>query len=65
MRKAFMAVLAASVLAELFIEKQPHFDLERFFGGYALYGLAACAVLILAAKAIGGVLKRPDSYYDD
>lgn len=65
MWKAFMAVLAVSVLAELFIEKQPHFDLERFFGSYALYGLAACAVLILAAKAIGAVLKRPDSYYDD
>ena len=65
MGKAFIAVLAASMLAELLIEKQPHFDPERFFGSYALYGFAACAVLILAAKAIGAVLKRPDSYYDD
>jgi hypothetical protein len=65
MWKAFIAVLAISVLAELFIEKQPHFGVERFFASYALYGFIACAALILVSKAIGAVLKRPDSYYDD
>jgi hypothetical protein len=31
----------------------------------ALYGFLACAALILLAKGIGLVLKRPDTYYDD
>ena len=65
MRKAFGALLAASVLAEFFIQKHVHFELERVFAGYAIYGFAACAALILLAKAIGLLLKRPDTYYDD
>jgi len=65
MKGLFSAVLALSVLAELAIEAHPHFAVERVFGGYALYGFAACAALILVAKAIGLALKRPDTYYDD
>lgn len=65
MWKTFIAVLVLSVLAEVFIAKHPHFDAEWFFGSYALYGFLACAALILVAKAIGGVLKRPDDYYDE
>lgn len=60
-----MAILALTVLAELLVEKHPHFDAERFFGIYALYGFLACAALILIAKAIGVVLKRPDSHYHE
>lgn len=63
--QAFIAVLALTVLAELVIEAHPHFAVERLFGFNALYGFLACAVLILVAKGIGLVLKRPDTYYDD
>lgn len=42
-----------------------HFEIEQLFGFYAVYGFLACAALILIAKAVGLVLKRPDSYYDD
>lgn len=42
-----------------------HFPIEELFGFYAVYGLLACAALILIAKAIGLVLKRPETYYDD
>jgi len=42
-----------------------HFAVERIFGGYAIYGFAACAALILGAKALGLLLKRRDTYYDD
>lgn len=65
MWKSFTAVLALTVLAELFVEKHPHFDAERFFGIYALYGFLACAALILIAKAVGAILKRPDSHYHE
>ena len=63
--QAFIAVLATTVVAELFVADEPHFTVERLFGFYALYGFVACAALILIAKAIGLVLKRPDTYYDE
>ena len=63
--QAFIAILALTVLAELAIEAHPHFAVERLFGFNALYGFLACAVLILLAKGIGLVVKRPDTYYDD
>jgi hypothetical protein len=63
--QAFIAVLALAVLAELAIEADAHFAVERLFGFNALYGFLACAVLILVAKGIGLALKRRDTYYDD
>jgi hypothetical protein len=65
MKLAFAVVLALSLLAGLAIEPHPHFAIERLFGFNALYGFLACAALILIAKAIGLVLKRPEHYYDD
>lgn len=61
----FIAILAASVLFEFAVHEEPHFAVERVFGAYAIYGFAACAALILIAKAIGLLLKRPDDYYRD
>ncbi len=61
----FIGVLALTLLAELAVESDPHFAVEREFGFNALYGFHACGALILVAKAIGIFLKRPDTYYDD
>jgi len=63
--RAFLAVLALTVLAELFVAHEPHFAVETVFGFGAWYGLLACAALILAAKAIGLLLKRADDYYQE
>jgi hypothetical protein len=65
MKAIFAVALAASVLAAFFVESHPHFAVERLFAGHALYGFGACAVLILLARALGLLLKRPDTYYDD
>lgn len=59
----FGAVLAATVLVEVWIPGDPHFDIERLLGFHALYGFLSCAAMILAAKALGLLLKRPDTYY--
>lgn len=61
----FAIVLAATVLAELFVAHEMHFSVEQLFGFYALFGFIACAAMILLARAIGVVLKRPDTYYDE
>ena len=59
----FSFVLAATVLAELWIQNEPHFEIERVFAFHALYGFLSCAVMILAAKAWGLLFKRPDTHY--
>jgi hypothetical protein len=61
----FALVLAATVVAERFVPHEAHFWYEGLFGFGAWYGFLACAGLILVAKALGLVLKRPDDYYDD
>jgi hypothetical protein len=61
----FIAILVLTVLAELAVESHPHFAVERLFGFYAFYGFFACAVLIVIAKALGFLLKRSDTHYDE
>ena len=62
---AFAVTLAATVLMDLVIEPHPYFGLDGTFGFGAWFGFASCVVLIAVAKALGVILKRPDTYYDD
>ena len=62
---AFIAMLAATVLADLAVEHHSYFGLDGTFGFGAWFGFASCVVLIVFAKALGALLKRPDTYYDD
>lgn len=66
MRRAwagFALALALSVAAEPFVAHEAVFEVERLVGWNALYGFLACAGLVIAAKAIGWALKRPDDHY--
>jgi len=56
-------LLALLVVAGAFVEQHPHFGIDAIFAFPAWYGFAACVALIAVAKAIGLLLKRPDSYY--
>jgi hypothetical protein len=60
----FAVVLAAIVLMDLMIEHHSYFGLDGTFGFGAWFGFASCIALIVFAKALGRVLKRPDNYYD-
>jgi hypothetical protein len=60
----FAIVLIATVLMDLMVEHHPYFTLDGTFGFGAWFGFASCVVLIVFAKALGAVLKRPDTYYD-
>lgn len=61
----FIAVLALTLLAELLVRHDVHFSVERLFGFNAAFGFLACAALIVLAKGLGVLLKRPDDYYDE
>lgn len=60
----FAVVLVATVLMDFFVQHERHFWLDGTFGFGAWFGFISCVVLILLAKAVGAVLKRPDNYYD-
>jgi hypothetical protein len=62
---AFLAVLLACVAAELAIHRHSVFGIDGLFGFHAGFGFLACVALVLVAKLLGLVLKRPDSYYGD
>jgi hypothetical protein len=59
----FLTLLAATIAAEFLVEPSPHFDVESLPAFSAVYGFLACAAMVLVAKALGALLKRPDTYY--
>jgi hypothetical protein len=61
--RGFLAVLALTVLAEVAVALHPHFAVDSLFGFHAAFGFIACALMILVAKALALLLKRPDTYY--
>jgi len=60
----FIAVLAATLVAEAFVHLHPRFRLEGWFGFHAAYGFLSCVAMVLFAKLLGVFLKRPDDYYE-
>lgn len=62
---ASLSALALLVLLGLAIEKHPHFGIDGLPGFSAWFGFAACVAMVLVSKAIGVLLKRPDTYYED
>ncbi len=61
---ALYAACAISVIAEFFVHRHVMHPWEGLFGFYAIYGFAACVLLVLVAKEMRKVLMRPEDYYD-
>ena len=59
----FAVVLAVTVAAEALVHMHPRFRVEGWFGFHAGYGFLACVGMVLFAKGLGFLLKRPDDYY--
>ena len=60
----YIVVLVLTVLPDLFVAQYEHFGIDGSFGFYAWYGFLACAAMVVAAKFLGKLLKRPDDYYE-
>ncbi len=58
-------VLALTVLLQLVLKVKGYFGVDGWFGFGAVYGFGACVAMVLFAKALGVILKRPEDYYDD
>lgn len=63
--RGFLVVLALTLLAEPLVHLHPHFAIDTLFGFHAVYGFIACALMIVVAKGLGLLLKRPDRYYTE
>lgn len=63
--RGFLLGLLLTVLAGFFVPMHPHFSIESIFGFNAWYGFLVCASMIVVAKGLALVLKRPDTYYDN
>ena len=62
--RGFLLLLALTVVAEFVVTLDPHFEIEALPGFNAAYGFLTCAAMILVAKALGFLIKRPDTYYE-
>ncbi len=60
-----LAVLALLVLGDLLVAHHPHFGIDGTFGFGAWFGFVSCVIMVVFAKGLGALLKRPDTYYDD
>ena len=61
----FGALLAVVVLLQVLIPVKGYFGVDGWFGFGAVYGFVACLLMVLLAKVLGVVLKRPQGYYRD
>jgi hypothetical protein len=61
----FCVVLALTVLAQLVISVKGYFGVDGWFGFGAIYGFLCCLLMVLFAKALGFLLKRPNNYYKE
>ena len=57
-------VIGAGIVLLLLLEAVAGGYSELAFGFYAWFGFAACVVLVVAALALGKLVKRKDDYYD-
>ncbi len=55
---ALCVLCALSVFADFF------YDRHYAFAFHAIYGFVACVGLVLAAKQLRKLVKRPEDYYD-
>jgi len=60
----FYVVCALLIVIDVFVPKHGPFATEHAFGFYGFFGFVACVALVLIAKQLRRILKRPEDYYD-
>lgn len=60
----FYTCLVILVALDLVIHRYVAHEWEHLFGFHALYGFAACWILVVVAKQMRRVLMRSEDYYD-
>ena len=50
-------------VADFLYKKKTYVSVESFPGFYAIYGFVMCAALVICARSMRVLLKRPEDYY--
>ena len=61
----FSVLLALTVLAQALFPVKGYFTVDGWFGFGAVFGFLSCLAMVLVAKGLGVLLKRPESYYEE
>ncbi len=62
---ASLVLLALLVAAEWMVPVKARFAIDDWYAFGAVFGFLSCVAMVLFAKALGWVLKRPDDYYEE
>lgn len=61
----FSVVLVLTLVAQGIFYVKGYFGIDSWFGFGAVYGFVACLLMVLFAKLLGVILKRPQDYYQE
>jgi uncharacterized membrane protein len=61
---ALVGLCAALFFADAFYHKHPHFEIEKLFGFYGVYGFFVSVALVLISKSLRNILMRDQDYYE-
>ena len=61
--RVFAVILALTVLAQAFVHVHAYFGIDGWFGFSAVYGFITCVAMVIFAKLLGTLLKRPENFY--
>ena len=64
LRIGFAILLALLAAADFLVHKHDYVGPDGWFGFYWVYGFGACVAMVVFAKVLGVLIKRPDGYYD-
>lgn len=64
LRTGFFLCLILVFVSQSFVEMHGEFDVEHFYGFYAVFGFVAYVFLIFAAKILRKIIMRKENYYD-
>ncbi len=59
----FIAILLLTVAVQFLSGTDGHFGVDGWYGFGAVFGFLACLIMVLVAKGLGFILKRPEDYY--
>ena len=62
---ALAVVCVLLALADFVYNKHSHFGIEHFPNFYGFYGFSMFTALILIAKVLRTIIKRPEDFYGD
>jgi hypothetical protein len=60
----FMAVLGLTLLAQWFVPIHAYFSVDGVPTFYAFFGFFSCMAMVVFARLLGLLVKRPDTFYD-